>query len=208
MGVTTSSPLLLRGRHSVQQWPPGEQQGCSTGGAAREAARGVGRSRSRTCPVACCDALQQLPEQAPYQHFVPADFGMAQGCSQVGAAELHDQHMRVRLHAAKMWAAVSATRAAVKLGSFTLAMYELSVRPDTLCSSSFITDAVISKNAQLGIMVLWELMSPSRCSFALKTKRHPAHLCEHIMKGNHIGIIDCLQSCDLTQGSICWICKA
>ena len=54
--------------------------------------------------MACCNSLQQLPEQAPYQHFIPTDLSIVQSCSQVGAAELHDQHMRVSLHAAKVWA--------------------------------------------------------------------------------------------------------
>ena len=48
------------------------------------------------------DALQQLPKQASDQRLTPAKLGMVQGCSQVSAAELHDQHTHVSLHAGQM----------------------------------------------------------------------------------------------------------
>ena len=86
------------------------------------------RSGSKTCPVAGSDALQQLPEQASDQRLTPADLGMVQGCSQVSAAELHDQHMCVSLHAVKMRAVWQCTVQSLECGWFKTGVAELVVQ--------------------------------------------------------------------------------
>ena len=164
-----------------------------------------GRSMSSTCSVACSNALQQLPQQGSYERLVPAPPGALQGCRQVGAAQLHHQHLGLALHACSGNLADprSYKQACCHMGRM---FQHLAILSAQLGVSSH---HFLAHTAGDAISVIYST-SEHQQQFCLvdrwgkdEAATHPG---DDLKEGDHIGVLERLQGRDFPHCRFRWMC--